>query len=64
MVSVNTAGYALSTPLTNLCYDLTGTYVPALRALGLLMAGVTALFFFVLRAANRSRTQADMLQMR
>ena len=64
MVSVNTAGYALSTPLTNLCYDLTGTYVPALRALGLVMAGVTALFIFVLRAAAKSRAQADMLQMR
>ena len=57
MISVNTAGYTLSTPLTNLCYDLLGTYVPALIALGLLMAVVAALFLFVLRAAEKTRQQ-------
>lgn len=55
MVSVNTAGYALSTPLTNLCYDLLGTYIPALTALWILMIGVTVLFLFVLRSAEKTR---------
>ena len=57
MISVNTAGYTLSTPLTNLCYDLLGTYVPALIALGLLMAVVAMLFLFVLRTAAKARLQ-------
>lgn len=60
MVSVNTAGYALGTPLTNLCYDLTGTYVPALCVLCAVMLGVTVLFSFVLRVASRRLAQNQL----
>ncbi len=57
MISVNTAGYTLSTPLTNLCYDLLGTYVPALAVLAVLMMVVAVLFLFVLRSAEKTRQQ-------
>ena len=59
MVSINTAGYALSTPLTNLCYDKLGTYVPALTALMILMIIVLILFLFVLRDAARIRQHPE-----
>ena len=58
IISVNTAGYALSTPLMNLCYDLLGTYVPALTALMALMTGVLVIFLFVQRAADRVRSDS------
>ena len=59
MISVNTAGYALSTPLTNLCYDLLGTYIPALIGLAILMAAVAVLFLFVIRSAEKTRQQVQ-----
>ena len=55
IISVNTAGYIFSTPLTNLCFDLLGTYVPALIVLAILMAVVAGLFLFVLRAAEKAK---------
>ncbi len=55
VVSVNTAGYAVGAPLTNLCYDLLGTYRPVLFALGGVMAVMTAAFQLILRAADRKR---------
>jgi len=58
-VSVNTAGYALSMPLTNLCYDIIGTYVPALIALSIIMAGVTVLNIFVISDATRKRMEIE-----
>ena len=36
LVSVNTAGYAVGSPLMNLCYDIFGSYAPALY----LVAGI------------------------
>ncbi len=60
MISVNTAGYALSTPLTNLCFDLLGTYVPALILLAILMICVAVIFLFVLRSAETMRHQKEV----
>lgn len=59
MVSVNTAGYALSTPLTNLCYDLLGTYIPALIALVFLMAAVIVLLLLAMKDAERIRQVSE-----
>ena len=41
IVSVNTAGYAVGTPIANLTFDCLGTYQPMLLASACVMAGVT-----------------------
>ena len=48
-VSVNTAGYALGAPIINLCYDLTGSYLPAFFTSGALMLGVLLTLYAVIR---------------
>lgn len=48
-VSVNTAGYALGSPLVNLCFDLSGNYELALIIMCGLMAVITFLFQIVLK---------------
>ncbi len=55
VASVNTAGYAVGAPVANICYDLTGTYVPAIYASALLMLGVFIAMQFVIRAAKKDR---------
>ena len=57
MVSANTAGYALSTPLINLCYDTLGTYIPAFITLVILMILAAALFLSALRDADKTKKQ-------
>jgi len=54
-VSVNTAGYALGAPISNLCYDLSGSYNIALYACSVLMIGVLVTMNLVITAANRQR---------
>ena len=54
-VSVNTAGYAAGSPLMNLCYDIFGTYVPALILVSCIMIGVLILLQFVISAAHREQ---------
>lgn len=54
-VSINTAGYALGTPLVNLVFDICGTYKPIMIACVFIMAAVTILFQFVLTAAHKDR---------
>lgn len=51
----NTAGYALGTPLGNWCYDLCGSYDPAIRVSAVIMAVVTVVFQFVITAAQKQR---------
>ena len=41
IVSVNTAGYAVGTPIANLTFDCLGTYQPMLLASACVMAGAT-----------------------
>ena len=54
-VSVNTAGYAIGAPVMNICYDLTGSYTPALFAVGTVMAAIFILLQFVITAAHKER---------
>lgn len=54
-VSVNTAGYALGAPVSNLCFDLTGSYNIALYISSVLMVGVIIVMNLVITTANRKR---------
>jgi predicted MFS family arabinose efflux permease len=54
-VSMNTAGYAVGAPLMNLCYDLTGSYVPALIAVGSVMCAVLILLQVVITLSHREQ---------
>jgi predicted MFS family arabinose efflux permease len=53
--AVNTAGYAVGTPVANWCFDTMGTYVPVILGYCGIMAAVTVAFLFILRAAYRDR---------
>jgi len=54
-VSVNTAGYAVGSPVMNLCYDVFDSYVPALILVGCIMTGVLVLLQFVISAAHKEQ---------
>jgi len=53
--AVNTAGYAVSTPIANWCFDSFGSYVPVILCYTAIMAVVTITFQFILTAAHRDR---------
>lgn len=55
ILSVNIAGYALSAPLVNLCYDLTGNYSIAFYSCAAIMALVLIGIQFVISAAKKER---------
>lgn len=59
-VSVNVAGYAIGSPVMNLCYDIFGTYVPAIIAVGFIMCAVFVLIQFVISAAHNERRRVEM----
>ncbi|MBQ2977101.1 MAG: MFS transporter [Clostridia bacterium] len=52
-VSVNTAGFAIGTPIANLVFDLCGTYFPFLLALAAMMLVVCAVFQTLLVRIDR-----------
>ncbi len=54
-VSVNTAGYAVGSPLMNVCYDVFDSYVPALIAVGVIMTAVFVLLQFVISLAHKEQ---------
>ena len=54
-VSVNTAGYAIGAPVMNVCYDLTGSYTPALFITGAIMVAAFVLLQFSITAAHKER---------
>ena len=56
-VSINTTGYAVGAPLTNLIYDVCGTYVPAFFIVAGTMSLVTVLFQFALNSAEKKKSQ-------
>lgn len=56
-VSVNVAGYALGAPLTNLVYDLTGSYNYGFYAISAVLLVIAIVFQFVITAATRKRAQ-------
>lgn len=55
LVSVNTAGYALGTPIANLIYDLTGSYTVVLVAVAAIMAASMPLMQRTITAAEKER---------
>ena len=54
-VSVNTAGYAFGVPLTNLSYDLFGTYIPVFILFFVTMLAITVVFQFIAKASRCER---------
>ena len=58
LVSANSAGYALSAPLCNLVFDITGSYHFCFYIMGALIIFVTVLFQLGLRAAKRRQSMA------
>lgn len=54
-VSLNTAGYALGTPVINLCYDISGSYNAGFVASGIIMLIVTIYMQIVISAAQKQR---------
>ena len=62
-VSVNTAGFALGSPVMNIIYDKLGSYVVAFAVCGVLMAVVTVVMQFVIHSAHlfRKRVEAGVL---
>ena len=56
-VSANTAGYAIGTPLANLGFDITGSYVSILVITAAMMLCVVVTMQFVISAAHKLRNQ-------
>ena len=54
-VSVNTAGFALGTPVANLVYDAIKTYVPGLFVFAAIMLAMVVGFGFIIKSANKTR---------
>ena len=61
-VSVNTAGYALGSPIMNLSSDIFGSYVPALILVGSIMTAVLILLQFVISAAHKEQRKVEAEQ--
>lgn len=61
-VSANTAGYVLGAPLLNLCYDVMGSYVPALIIVSIIMAVMLVLLQLVISAAHKERKKIMALE--
>ena len=57
-VSVNYAGFALGTPIMNLCFDNLGSYRPMFVVCAVVMAVVTVVFQFVISASRRINADA------
>lgn len=57
VVSLNVTGYAVGSPLVNLCYDLTGSYNLAFYICAGLMVAVIVGLQFVISAANKEKTK-------
>ncbi len=56
-VSINTAGFALASPILNFCFDTFGSYSPALIACSIAMIAVVFLLQFVITAAHKMQKQ-------
>lgn len=55
VTAVNYAGYAVSSPLINLCYDVVGTYAPILYAFSIMMVVVAVIFQYAVTASHKER---------
>ena len=54
-VALNYTGYALGSPVMNLCYDAFGSYRPILLAFSLLMIPICAVFQFAITGARKEK---------
>lgn len=61
-VSVNTAGYALGSPIMGFVYDAFGSYVPAFFVGAGLMLVTIVIMQFVLNSANKEKIRVAQLQ--
>ena len=59
LVSFNTLGYAAGGPVINLFYDLTGTYVPVMLALGGTMVIVSIAMQYCINTAHKIRIRQE-----
>ena len=57
--AVSTAGFALGSPVANLCYDMTGSYNIALYGGAALMVAATIIMQFVISAAHKEQKKAE-----
>ncbi len=57
VISANVLGYAVGTPLTNVCYDIYGTYKPILLLMGFIMLVVVIVLQLVIKSAHRIRDE-------
>lgn len=58
-VSLNTAGYALGTPVANLVFEAFGSYSPVLFFFGIMMAVIALVFQFIMNGARKAQKQAE-----
>ena len=56
LYAMNYAGFALGSPITNLCYDAFGSYKPVLLIFSVLIIPISIVFQFVINAAHKERT--------
>lgn len=59
VTAVNYAGFALCSPLVNLCYDVFGTYVPVLYGFAIMMVVVAVVFQFAITSAHKARKSLE-----
>jgi MFS family permease len=57
MTAVNYAGYALGAPITNICYDVMGSYKPIFLLFGIMMILICVVFQFAIPQAHKHREQ-------
>ena len=58
-VSVNTAGYAIGPLVSNVCFDVIGTYRPVFFAYAVVMFAVMVVFLFVHGQVAQTRTELN-----
>ena len=58
-VSLNTAGYALGTPVANLVFEAFGSYSPVLILFGVMMAAMAVVFQFIMNGARKAQRKAQ-----
>jgi MFS family permease len=57
LTAVNYAGYALGAPITNICYDVMGSYKPIFFVFGALMVVFCVLFQFAIPEAHKEKKE-------
>jgi MFS family permease len=60
MTAMNYAGYAFGSPVTNLCYDMFGSYKPVLLLFSGLMIPICIVFQYVIRSANKAPERSNV----